>query len=911
VTARDFWRLYREVYRRRWLVIAICGTTLAVVGLGCAFMPRYYRASAFVMPSEAALSKPVIPGTTTAEEAGSRQVDPRRKEELMSTFIGLAQTADVRERAITSLGLAMTSSQLEEFVKVEPAAGTIIKITCLARTARGSVDLANAIAHEFAGYYQEITSKQAERNREFLEKELAAAAAEMEAAKADLQQFKSSQAEAALPVGTAENPFLTQFYAQRSEMDATRSKLREVEGRLRAVRAELRGQPKMRETETSTTDNPVTRELQSRLAELERDLLLARSRYTDKHRKVKDLETQIADVRDRLAREADKMVTLRTVQPNPVYQRLEDQAVELEAEAKALSARLASLAAAMADNERRAGELADTSVALIAKTREYDNAEAKHARLQAMLDAAKMEEKVSSSAGEIVVVDQARSAVGPVTKKGPSIWQLLLLGTVLSVGLGIGTALGLAFLDDRVRGSEDVQRELQLPVPAVIPELTAGTNGVPLALITELQPLSAHAEAYRFLRTELIHQNGGPPVRTLMIATAKPRQGGSTTAVNLAIALAEIGKRDVLVDADMRRPCLHEFFGEPNDAGLTTLLANGSDGAARALRRTTQENLLLLPAGPPVGNPAALLSSEQMRVVLEKLRQNADYVIVDTPSAAAFADAALVGPLVDGVILVMRANQPVRNAEVRTKELLTKVGANVIGAVLNQAPAETVDSYYFHSHYYPNGPVPPAVSRASGGPTAALEPPVRTAAAASVGDAVDAAGPRDVEEPVVEPTATDAADAEGEHARAQAVARPQGRRRGLGTLLGGLGALVASLALLVYFGLIPTTAPHDSRAAARPASGAGPVAAPEAAVTVVAVIRQATEVRVETDGRLLYEGILTGGQQVWKGSREVTIWASRPEAIEVTVNDKALGPLGNAGDPPVTRRFSSSEEPTQ
>ncbi len=889
MNARDFWRLYREVYRRRWLVIAVCASTLTVVALGCILMPRYYRASAFVMPSEAALTKPLIPGLDHQQQA-ARGPDPRRKDELMGTFIGLARTSEVRHNAIRSLGLRMTPAQLEDLVKVEPAAGSIIRITCLSRTSDGAVALANAIAHEFARYYQEIASQQAKRNREFLEGEVAAAAADLERAKAELQAFKSAQGEAALPVGTAENPFLRQFYALRAETDAARSRLREVEGRIRAVRAELREQPPARETETATTDNPVTLELQSRLAQLERDLLLARARYTDRHRTVRDLETQIEDVRERLAREADRMITRRTVEPNPTYHRLQEQLVDLEAERTALAARLNSLAGAMADNERRAAQLADASVALMSQTRDYANAETRHARLLAMLEDARVEEKVSASAGEIQIVDQAKSAVGPVTKKGPSVIQLLLLGVILSLGLGLGGALALAFIDDKLRAGEDLHRELELPVPAVIPELTAEADGVPLARITELRPLSPHAEAFRFLRTELVHQNGASPVRTLMIATARPGQGGSTTAVNLATALAEVGHRVVLVDADMRRPGLHAFFDEPNNAGLTTLLANGSEGAAKALRRTSLENLLLLPAGPPVDNPAALLSSGRMRTLLDRLKQNSDYVIIDTPSAAAFADAALLGPLVDGVILVVRASQPVREAELRTKRLFQKVGANVIGAVLNQAPADAVDSYYFHRHYYPT--------------TRALPP-------GSPPGAGSAAEPMPAEVPArPNPPAEDRAAAPGEPAAPQQAVeempsapgraiRPGRLRRGVLVLL-GVAALALAAAALVASGRLAVHPP------AAPAAVAPAPAAP--GLRVIAVIRQPVELRVETDGRLLYEGVLTGGQQIWQASEEITLWANRPAAIEVTVNGRSLGPLGEPGDPPAMRRFTAAEE---
>jgi succinoglycan biosynthesis transport protein ExoP len=865
VRPQDFWQLYRAVYRRRWLVAALVCGTLAVVGTACLLMPRYYRAAAFVMPSQYALSKPVIPGTgaSLTPPNAARQSDVRREQEQLATLIGLAKTSEVRKRAIQSLGLGMTPSQLETLVSAEPGEGSIIRISALARTSEGAVSLANALAHQFAEYYQDLAGYQARQNLKFLEGALTDAETKLETARTNLQALKGKQGEAALPVGSSENPFLSQFYSLRAEIDETSSRLREVEGRLGAIREELAQQTPTKQTETRTTDNPVTRSMLDDLARLERDLLVAQTRYTDKHRKVVDLKAQIADLKARIEREGGTMVTQRTVTANPVYERLREQIVELRTEKEALNAKLASLSKSMTENERRAGRLADSSVALVAKSVEYDNAQARYNQVKELLDAARLEERLSSRSGELQVVDEAKSAAGPVTKSGPSVVQLLVLGIALSLFLGVGTAVMLAFLDTRIFERGDLQRGLDLPVATVVPALIGGTpSGSSLARITELQPLSAHAEAYRYLRAQLLYRNGQSPMRTLLIATARPGQGGSTTAVNLALSLAEVDERVVLIDADLRRPSLHRVFGQDNDAGLTTVLSNGGD-ASRALRQTTVPNMLLLPAGPPAPNPAALLTSARMRQLLGQLRAHCDYVIIDTPSAGAFADAVMMAPLVDGVILVSRANQSLRETEQHIKELLRTVGANVIGAVLNDAPTERVDSYRFHTHYY--------------GHAAALPAPGNGHSEVTV-IAPGEEAPRGTRPPI-----------------------PQVRRRGhRGLIVLALAVLCAAVGGLSYhFGV---------GGAARRHPAAAPAAQPAAlAVTVTAVVAEPTTVRVERDGALLYEGPLTAGQQIWQGAKEVTVWAERPEALELTVNGRAMGRMGAPGDPPVSRRFTPDE----
>ncbi len=216
--AQDFWRIYNSIYQRRWLLAALLGGTLFLVALVCGATPRYYKAYACVMPSENALVKPLIPGTGIASMASNRSADSRRLEEQLATLIGLAKTGEVRQRAIDTLHLnPLTPSQLEPMISAEQVGDSnIIRISALAKSPERAVALANEIAYQFTDYYRDISTTQAKQNRGFYESELKTAEEEMNQEKAQLQVLKSTQGEAALPVGTAENPFLTQFYQLRS-----------------------------------------------------------------------------------------------------------------------------------------------------------------------------------------------------------------------------------------------------------------------------------------------------------------------------------------------------------------------------------------------------------------------------------------------------------------------------------------------------------------------------------------------------------------------------------------------------------------------------------------------------------------------------------------------------------------------
>jgi len=852
---QDFWHIYHAIYPRRWLLAAMLGATLALVAVVCAATPRFYRASAYVMPSETALTKPVIPGAGAAFSTAPRSADRGRLEEQMATLIGLAKTGTVRERAIKSLGLEMSPSDLEQLTTAELGEGNIIRISALAKSPQGAKDLANAIAHQFTAYYRDISSFQARLNRRFLQDEVAGAGAELNQAKDVLQSAKALAGEAALPPGTAENPFLTQFYALRSQIDAARSQLDEVNGRLAGTQREWQAQPETKRTVVGWAPDPGVDAAEVQLQQIERDLAAARAKYTEKHKVITDLLARQAQAEHAVDAARSRTLT----RENPLYGLLRDQIPALRAERDALSQKLGALQRAMLENEQRAGRLADSSVILAAKAADYDSAKNRHDQLKQMLEAAVLEERVSSSRGEIQVVDEAKSAAGPVTRGGPSLANLILLGLFLSLGLSFGTVTALAFLDGRVRERQDLQQGLGLPVPAVVPVGVSSDPDRPVARVTELDPTSAHAEAYRYLRTQLLYQKGGTPVRTVLVATAKPAQGGTTTAVNLALALAEVGQRVVLVDSDLRRPGLHHFFGQENDYGLSDLLRGGTD-FDRAVRPTDAPTLRLLVAGSQAANPAALLNSAAMGKLLAALRAQADYIIIDGPSLGAFADSMMLGPLVDGVLLVARANQSLGQAEQQAKEMLERVGANIIGAVLNAAPPDRVSNWYYHQHYY-------------GAPAAALRSPTNG------GSATTSAGAAPV---------------------APAPAGLVGllRRHLRNLLLGVLGVGLAAALLII--------ATHP-RHAALPSRARAQAAVQQPALTVVAEVREPTRVRVTQDGELLYEGMLTVGKQTWQADRELEVWAERPEALAMTLNGKDAGLLGTAGSPPLSRVFSTEE----
>ncbi len=214
-------------------------------------------------------------------------------------------------------------------------------------------------------------------------------------------------------------------------------------------------------------------------------------------------------------------------------------------------------------------------------------------------------------------------------------------------------------------------------------------------LITIGDPNSPVSEAYRALRTNLTFASLERPLRTLMLTSPGPDEGKSTVLANLAVSIAQTERQVLVVDCDLRRPCLHEIFGLSNDRGLTTLLAEPEAMAKPPIQDSPVAGLRVLSAGPLPPRPADLIGSRRMEELIQWLADQADIVLFDSPPINAVADAAILATRVDGVLLVARERRTRREAVAEARNRLGRVKANLLGAVLNGvAQDQTLSRYY-------------------------------------------------------------------------------------------------------------------------------------------------------------------------------------------------------------------------
>jgi succinoglycan biosynthesis transport protein ExoP len=276
-----------------------------------------------------------------------------------------------------------------------------------------------------------------------------------------------------------------------------------------------------------------------------------------------------------------------------------------------------------------------------------------------------------------------------------------LLGLVIGIMLGLGLAFLLDYLDNRIRGKDDLERlSGNLPVMGLIPTQGDWRDTTTAHAISIEEPDSAAAEAYRTLRTSIQFLNLEQSLQVLQVSSPATSEGKTTTLVNLAIALAKAGQRVVVVDCDLRRPRIHQFFHLESDPGFTSVLL-GEVPLSKALREMKGvEGLRVLTAGPIPPNPSELLSGRRTTEILEALRTESDFVLIDSPPVLPVSDAAVIAARVDATLMVVNDNKTHGRQLTRALELLNQVEATVIGTVLNRVAKGTIDYGYGYSYGY-------------------------------------------------------------------------------------------------------------------------------------------------------------------------------------------------------------------
>lgn len=576
------------------------------------------------------------------------------------------------------------SAQLLGGITVKPLRNTrLIEVSFESRDAKLAARVANTLAEEFIEQHLEGKFDATTRATVFLERQLE-----------DLQ-IKVEQSEQALLRYAQEQNIVN--LGERETI--ARKRLADLSDELtRAETAFLSEQARYAATQAATLESfpeilktEAMRELEQRLSALRGELSGLSNVYGPEWPRMKTLRSEIAGLEAQLAdRKRQALSSARQ-------------------EAALVGNRQAKLEAAVAEQRALVDRLNEASIQYNILEREAESNKELYEGLLQRLKEAGVSAGLRSS--NIRVADRASEPRSPAS---PNKARSLALAIVVGLFFGTGLVFLAEALDNTLKSPEDVTEKLGLPGLGVVPQLelagtgrswrTPGTSrrvpSLPILAFGDegAKGLSRAIEAYRSLRTSLLLSHSGTPPKIFLVTSALPGEGKSTTAANIAIALAQTGARTLLVDLDMRKPVIASVLGVSAEKGMSTYLSGNSD-LSSLIQRTSFTELFVVPAGPMAPNPAELIGSKRMRTGLELVREYFTHVVIDSPPALEISDAMIVSPAVDGVIVVARAGKTPRKAVGRAAGQIMSVGGKLLGVLLNGANLDQPGYGYYSGAY--------------------------------------------------------------------------------------------------------------------------------------------------------------------------------------------------------------------
>jgi len=421
-----------------------------------------------------------------------------------------------------------------------------------------------------------------------------------------------------------------------------------------------------------------------------------------------DLKIQIAQLSTQFGNAYPKVVQLNT-QLKEVDAQLQTETIKVVSRVR--SGYLASLQhetmlrQALDNQKQEANKLNESAIEYSLLKRDVESYRTLYEGLMEKLKEAGVTAGLRSN--NIRSVDKARV---PTYPSEPNVPRNLAFALALGLSTGIGLAFLLEGIDNTVRTPEQAQAISALPSLGMIPlgsksgleaaakRLTVASSREAVELVTQSRPQSQMAESYRALRTSLLLTSLGGPPKVILITSALPQEGKTTTSINTAIVLAQKGTRVLLIDADLRRPSIHKTLGMGPKTGLSNVLTGNATLQQAVVRSNILPTLFVLTAGTPPPNPAELLASSNMKDILAELREQFDHIVVDTPPTLSVTDAVVMSTRADAVVLVIRSGQTTKQALRRSRDLLMQVNARVSGVLLNAVDLSSPDYYYYYEY---------------------------------------------------------------------------------------------------------------------------------------------------------------------------------------------------------------------
>ena len=724
-TLRDYWMV---LLKRKWIGLAFLVTMVTLATIITFRMPRLYTATTRVeinRENQRMLGLKDAGESSAYEDLDYNVLMETQLQVLKSDALAVEtarKLADNKDKdggtleivPINSGPTSLTNADewamyhaLTEGVKVSIIPQTrILQITAQNRDPKLAAMITNTMANTFIERNFRARFDSIGRTTEWLQKELGDLQLKIEVSQDKLVRYQREHG--ILGIDEKQNVITAKLDELNRNLTAAETERIRRESNYKLA---LSNGPETNGNASDNTSDLLGR-LRSEEANLEEKYAQVRAQLGDAYPKSKELQAQLEQVR----------ASIRT----------EEQRTAIRSHAEYLAAlkREELLGAAFEAQKQEANKLNESAIQYNLLKRDLDTNRQLYEGLLQRLKEAGIEASLKSS--NISMIEAARI---PTTPSSPNIPRNVGLSALVGIFGGLGLIFAFELLDNTVRTADQVQIASDLPVLGIVPMLMNGSSAgwrtrIPYRSSTKstmhpqrrtaqldgpesaamslpfvaLHPKSEGAEAYRALRTSILLSMPGSVPKVIAITSSVPQEGKTTTAVNCATVLAQQGARVLLVDADLRRPAIHSWFGLGNlgSVGLSSLLTGTANGNSGIVPAPGVSNLFIVPAGPIPPHPSELLGSKLLREMLNEWSKEFDHIVIDTPPVLSVTDAVLVGAAVDSVLLVVRSGVTRKDALRNARNLLGQMNIRIMGAVVNCVDFSAPDQYYYYygTRYY-------------------------------------------------------------------------------------------------------------------------------------------------------------------------------------------------------------------
>jgi tyrosine-protein kinase Etk/Wzc len=729
ISLQDYLRI---LYRGRWII----SSSFIIVMIATAYFtftsPKVYEANgSIIVESQGSMERALFNMNYFGNQTTliTNQVEVLKSRHLAEEVVRYLEAVSFRDSLkifqSSDDGIFMDFRQQTEWImnniEVSPKKDTdVIEIKFSAGTAFESAQITNVIMDTYLTINRDYNRSEFQQLRQFLEHQLEEKGEELKSSEDALKEYREAEKLAALDEATQE--LITRLAEAQAQLNAAFVELDAFLEQKRALEAQLEDRKKSLSADITVSSTPLLNELQSEYARLysekvRYETLISQDRVdpSEYRLQLQSFDNRLVAIKNKLQGEAQKIAATSMVQdPLLVAQGVTIKVLDAETQIKSLQAKISTLQEIVDGYDYQLTKIPSQALELARLTRQMEVDQNTY-----LLMTQKLEETRISEVGQrenVRILDRSISPLSPIKPKKK---MNLLLGALIGLGLGIGLTFLLEYFDDSIKNPEELER-MGFPILATIPEISSSeilkkvqnhnTNGdeyiesatIATRLITHFDPKSPISEAYRTLRTNIQFKNTHKDKIVLLVTSSAPKEGKSTTVANLAITMAQLGSKTVLVDTDLRRPVIHSIFNAKKEMGVSNYLI-GKAGLDDIIKDTFVENLAIVTSGPLPPNPSELLGSQQMYQFVEDLKNEYEVILFDSPPVIAVTDAAIISRSVAGVMLVIKAHQTHREAIKRAKSLLDNADSTIYGCILNSISMEKAYGtyyYYYYYHYY-------------------------------------------------------------------------------------------------------------------------------------------------------------------------------------------------------------------